>query len=68
MTELEVGSKVILRTPCTCPRNRPTWDETCFHTGSKINVIYSRNMGVLLENPKQNIRVFDTADVMLDRS
>ena len=65
MTELEVGSKVILKDPCSCPRDRAKWEETCFHTGSKINVIYSRNMGVLLENPKQNIRAYDTADVLL---
>jgi len=68
MTELEVGSKVILREPCFCLRDQVNWEETCFHTGSKINVIYSRDMGVLLENPRQNIRVFDTADVMLDPS
>ena len=68
MTELEIGSKVILREPCFCLRDQVNWDVECFHGGSKINVIYSRDMGVLLENPKQNIRVFDTADVMLDPS
>ena len=64
MTELEVGSKVILREPCFCLRDQVNWDVECFHGGSKINIIYSHGMGVLLENRRRFVRAFDTADVM----